>query len=176
MTAAPQVTVRPAEPGDSAMLAELGAKTFHDSFADHNEPADMAAYLEASFAPEIQAREIADPGWRYFIAEVAGQPVGFVLARDVPPPDCVTGPAPIELARFYVDRPWHGRGIAPLLMDACIAEARRRGGKTLWLGVYEHNKRAVRFYEKAGFRDVGSHFFMLGSDRQVDRVMVRDIG
>jgi GNAT superfamily N-acetyltransferase len=98
------------------------------------------------------------------------------MARESAPPSCVTGPAPIELARFYVDRPWHGHGIAPLLLDACIAEARRRGGKTLWLGVYEHNKRAVRFYEKGGFRDVGSHYFVLGSDKQIDRVMVLDIG
>ena len=69
MTAAPQVTVRPAEPGDSAMLAELGAKTFHDSFADHNDPADMAAYLKASFAPEIQA--IDDAKFAKFIADPA---------------------------------------------------------------------------------------------------------
>jgi GNAT superfamily N-acetyltransferase len=158
------------------MLAQLAARTFHDAFAHQNDPADMAAYLEASFAPEIQAREIADPAKRYLIAELGRRPVGFVMARESPPPECVTGPAPIELARFYVDRPWQGHGIAPLLLEACIAEARRRGGKTLWLGVYEHNLRAVRFYEKSGFRDVGSHFFMLGTDRQVDRVMVLDIG
>jgi ribosomal protein S18 acetylase RimI-like enzyme len=78
----------------------------------------------------------------------------------------------VELARFYVDRPWHGRGVARELMDAARAAARNLGGRTFWLGVWEHNPRAIAFYAKCGFRDVGSHKFLVGSDLQTDRVMV----
>jgi ribosomal protein S18 acetylase RimI-like enzyme len=60
-------------------------------------------------------------------------------------------------------------------MDRCVAEAERVGAAGLWLGVWEHNPRAIRFYEKAGFHDVGSHHFQLGSDAQTDRLMVRPI-
>src|SRR5436305_271799 len=80
-------------------------------------------------------------------------------------------PAPVELARFYVAHAWHGRGIAQALMDAVKNAAEVLGGKTLWLGVWERNARAIAFYEKCGFRTVGSHPFLVGSDLQTDLVM-----
>ena len=90
-------------------------------------------------------------------------------------PDCVTGPEPIELWRFYVDRPWHGRGIAQALMERVKAAARERGAKTLWLGVWERNDRARAFYAKCGFADAGEHIFLFGTDPQTDRVMVTSL-
>jgi ribosomal protein S18 acetylase RimI-like enzyme len=77
-----------------------------------------------------------------------------------------------RLLRFYVDRAWHGRGVAHTLM-AVFAAARARGAQTLWLGVWEHNARAIAFYHRHGFEDVGSHEFVLGTDRQIDRLMAR---
>jgi GNAT superfamily N-acetyltransferase len=76
----------------------------------------------------------------------------------------------VELVRFYVDQAWHGQGIAHTLMQKVRDEAARMK-KTMWLGVWERNLRAIRFYAKAGFVDVGSHMFQLGRDRQTDRIM-----
>ena len=81
----------------------------------------------------------------------------------------------MEIQRFYVDHAWHGQGVARQLMAACVATARARGGATVWLGVWERNARAIRFYTKHGFTDVGTHDFLLGSDRQTDRVMSRPV-
>jgi ribosomal protein S18 acetylase RimI-like enzyme len=81
----------------------------------------------------------------------------------------------VEIVRFYVDRAWRGTGLAAALMDAAAEEARGRGARSLWLGVWERNPRAIRFYEKCGFRDVGSQDFVLGSDVQRDRVMARHL-
>jgi ribosomal protein S18 acetylase RimI-like enzyme len=83
----------------------------------------------------------------------------------------VPGNDRLELSRFYVDRPWHGRGVAQALMTATVREAARRGGETLWLGVWERNPRGIAFYRKCGFADVGTQTFVLGSDPQNDRVM-----
>jgi ribosomal protein S18 acetylase RimI-like enzyme len=83
--------------------------------------------------------------------------------------------APVELVRFYVVRDWHGRGVAQRLMDACVAEARRRGGRTLWLAVWQENPRAIAFYRKAGFRLAGTTTFRLGSQVQDDDVMAMTI-
>ena len=88
----------------------------------------------------------------------------------------VTGDSPVEVERFYVAYDFHGHGLAAHLMEACIETAVGRGGRTLWLGVWEKNARAIRFYEKRGFADVGSHPFVLGTDVQTDRVMQRAIG
>jgi ribosomal protein S18 acetylase RimI-like enzyme len=87
----------------------------------------------------------------------------------------VTGPSPVELYRFYVDRPWHGRGVAQQLMDGVQLAADELGGKTLWLSVWERNPRALAFYGKCGFADVGSAPFYVGSDRQTDRILAKDV-
>ena len=97
-----------------------------------------------------------------------------MLRADAPDP-AVTGEAPIELWRFYVDHAMHGLGVAGQLMAACIETARARDAATLWLGVWERNPRAIRFYEKWGFIDVGSHLFQMGTDPQTDRVMSRSV-
>ena len=86
-------------------------------------------------------------------------------------PDGVSDPAALELSRLYVRHGWHGRGIAQQLMARVFDESRRRGAHTLWLGVWEHNHRARAFYAKCGFRDVGDHIFLFGTDPQTDLVM-----
>jgi len=87
-------------------------------------------------------------------------------------PDCVSDRSAIELVRFYVDRSLHGSGVARTLMNAVDAAAASRA-RTIWLGVWEHNPRAIAFYLKCGFVDVGSHPFQLGRDLQTDRIMSR---
>jgi diamine N-acetyltransferase len=169
------VRVRRGEPGDAAMLAELGARTFLDAFGADNRPEDIAAHLAKTYGAAIQARELSDAAATYLVAEVGGCPAGYVLVREGSAPACVTGTRPIEVARFYVDRPWHGTGVAGALMVACEAEARRRSARLLWLGVWEQNARALRFYAKHGFRDVGVQTFYVGADAQQDRVMVREL-
>ena len=106
------------------------------------------------------------------LVEEGGEAIAYAQLRAGHVPDCVTGPEPIELWRFYVDRAWHGRGIAQALMDRVKAAARERGAKTLWLGVWERNDRARAFYAKCGFADAGEHIFLFGTDPQTDRVMV----
>ena len=172
----PSVSIRRGRAADAAPLSEMAARIFHESFAADNDPEDMAAYMATAFSPEQQGRELADPSHQYLIAESEGAIVGYVLTKagdDAPP--CVTVRPSAEIARFYVDRPWHGSGVAKLLMDAAVADARRRDALGIWLGVWEHNVRAVRFYAKHGFRDVGAHVFVLGTDVQSDRIMWREI-
>ena len=174
---APDATiVRRGTADDATMLADLAARTFSDTFASDNRAEDMAAYLPVHFAPGIQRAELGDAANTYLIAERAGEPVGYALVRAGPAPACVGSEPAVEVVRIYVDRPWFGRGVAPVLMDACTTEGRLRGARTLWLGVWERNPRAIAFYRKCGFRDVGGQTFQLGQDVQSDRVMARDIG
>jgi ribosomal protein S18 acetylase RimI-like enzyme len=79
------------------------------------------------------------------------------------------------LKRFYIDRAWQGTGLAQLLMRATFDAAIASGARTVWLGVWEHNPRAIAFYRKFDFVEVGSHAFMLGRDRQTDLIMMRDL-
>jgi ribosomal protein S18 acetylase RimI-like enzyme len=167
------LTIRHAVAADAAPLAAFGERTFRVTFAADNDARDLDMYLAEAYNAAQQAAEIADPSFLTLIAELAGMMAGFAQLRDGAAPSCVEGPMPVELLRFYVDHAFHGRGIAQSLMNNTYAEARRRGARTLWLGVWERNERAKAFYRKCGFVDVGSHIFVVGSDPQTDRLMVR---
>ena len=165
------VTVRLAGVNDAALLAELGERTFSETFAADNRPEDMAAYLAEAFGPSIQRAELADSEATFFIAEAEGLAAGYAELYAGSTPVCVVGERLLELARLYVSRELLGRGVGAALMDRCISEAHATGRDTMWLGVWEHNLRAQAFYRKRGFRVVGSQPFQLGSDEQIDFVM-----
>lgn len=175
MTTKSNVSVRRATHADAALLADLGASTFYDSFAADNNPEDIAAYLAASFGVEKQTEELADPQCLFLIAEIEGDAVGFAQLRSGEPPACIKGLKPIELARIYVSQSWLGFGVGAALMRACVDEARASGRETMWLGVWERNARAQAFYRKWNFSVVGEHIFQLGSDPQTDWLMERSL-
>ena len=165
------MTIRRGEPRDAAVLADLARSTFYDTFAASNDAADMALHLENAYGVPQQTTELQDPGITTLLVEYGGAAIAYAQLRDHHIPECVSGPVPLELWRFYVHRDWHGRGVAHELMDRVKAEARRRGAQTLWLGVWERNDRARAFYAKCGFTDAGEHIFLFGTDPQTDRVM-----
>lgn len=169
------MTIRLATAADAAALADLARRTFYDTFAATNNADDMALYLAEAFGIEQQTRELSDRDITSLVVESGGVLVAYAMLRGDHVPDCVTGPNPIELWRFYVDREWHGRGIAQALMERVKQGARDRGAKTLWLGVWERNDRARAFYAKCGFADAGDHIFLFGTDPQTDLVMVTSL-
>ena len=164
-------TIRRAVPGDAAALAELGARTFRDAFEADNKPEDMALYLASTYGLDLQSAELRNTGIVTLLAEHESRLAGYAQLRDGPAPDCAGGPRPIELWRFYVERAWQGRGVARFLMAGTIEAAAGRGAGTVWLSVWERNLRARAFYRKNGFEDRGEKAFILGNDRQTDRVM-----
>ena len=175
MSESPDVTVRRADPADAGLLAELGARTFSETFAADNAPEDVAAYLAASFNLARQTAELNDPASTFLIAEVGGLAAGYARLHAGEPAEGVEGPKPVELVRLYVSREWLGRGVGEALMRACVDAARRAGHETIWLGVWERNGRAQAFYRKWNFRAVGEHVFQLGSDPQRDVLMERAV-
>ena len=169
------VTIRGANIADANLLAELGGRTFHETFSPDNTSEDMNAYLASSFSLAHQSAELADPASTFLIAEVSGIAAGYAKLHAGEPAAGIEGDNPIELVRLYVAREWLGRGVGEELMRACVDEARSAGYKTIWLGVWERNARAQAFYRKWDFRAVGEHIFQLGSDPQRDILMERAI-
>jgi ribosomal protein S18 acetylase RimI-like enzyme len=158
---------------DAARLAEFGARTFHESFAADNTPEDMRQYLESSFSVQKQLAEIRDPEIDTLVAvDATRRWAGFAQLRAGKLSAGVPEQGSIELWRFYVDKAWHGQGVAATLMAAAKERARRRGATSLWLGVWERNARAQAFYRKQGFSKVGSQVFVVGSDPQTDDVLL----
>jgi diamine N-acetyltransferase len=167
--------IRRATARDARALAELAARTFSETYAAFNDPADIAAHLAARYGEAQQARELADPAAAYVVAECQDRLIGYAYLVTGRAPADIRLDRPVELVRFYVAGDWHGRGVAQRLMAECVAEAGRRGGRTLWLGVWQRNPRAIAFYRKAGFEIVGTTKFRLGSQVQDDHVMTLEL-
>ncbi len=175
MTKDSTVTIRQATAADGQLLADLGSSTFAETFARDNTPENMSEYLAAAFSLDQIASELADELATFLIAEIDGQAVGYAMLHAGALPHEASGDKPIELVRIYVDGKWHGRKVGATLMQACIDVSRAKGHRTLWLGVWEHNARALAFYRKWEFEPFGEHIFQLGKDPQNDILMARVI-
>ena len=169
------LSIRIATIDDAETLTELAWRTFHDAFSSMNSPENMEAYRRQKFTPQEFSAQIADPRATFLIAEIGATPVAYAKLCDGEVPACVSGLAPVEIERFYVDRKFHGEGVAQTLMQACFDRARQSGYETAYLGVWENNHRAVAFYHKYGFEIVGSHAFQLGDETQNDFWMERKL-
>lgn len=170
------IDIRFATADDAQLLAEIGARTFAETFGPDNTEEDMAAYLVSAFGVRIQAAEIADPESAFPIAQVDGAVAGYARLRFGESRPAVAGARPVEIARFYADSPWIGRGVGAALMTACLDLAADRTCDVAWLDVWERSPRAIAFYEKWGLAVVGSQKFRLGDDIQNDLLMARALG
>lgn len=167
--------IRRARDRDAARLAAIAEDTFRDTFAAVNTPRDMDLHCRTSFGEDIQSKELADPNAVTLLGEHEGRLAGFAQLRWGESPRCVAAAAPGEIRRLYVVRDFHGKGLAHELMQACLREMANRGSDVVWLGVWERNPKAMAFYEKNGFIEVGEHVFAVGTDPQRDIVMARPV-
>lgn len=167
------ITIRQATPDDATLLASLGATTFNESFAADNTAENMALYLEKAFGEDVQRRELSDPARTVFFAEQDGRVVGYAMLHDGLAPASVGNGDALEIARLYSVKRTIGMGVGATLMQRCIDEAAARAKQALWLAVWGRNARAIAFYQRWGFIEVGSKTFTLGRDRQTDLIMAR---
>ena len=156
---------------DAKMLAELGARTFYDTFAKDNTPENIDAYLKKSFSPEIQLNELSEADNIFLIVESENIPIGYAQLMMNSKDETINRNRPLEIRRIYASQEYLGKGVGKELMQATIREARQRGCDCVWLGVWDKNQRAIDFYKKWGFREVGTHLFLVGDDPQNDFVM-----
>jgi malate dehydrogenase (oxaloacetate-decarboxylating)(NADP+) len=163
--------LRRATAADAAPLAAFATETFVDAFGADNNPANVAAHVTQVYGEAQQARELADPNVITLLAEGPTGIVAFAQIRRHTPPACVESPDAVELHRFYVHSSWRSRTLGHRLMTAVHGAARELNGRILYLSVWEKNARAIAFYERQGFQQVGEVPFLLGDDTQRDLVM-----
>jgi ribosomal protein S18 acetylase RimI-like enzyme len=160
---------------DAKTLALFGAKTFSDTFAIHNTETNMKLYIDKTFTTEQLRKEIEDPSSTFLIAQNDDSVVGYAKMRTGKIPDEIGTTNGIEIERIYAAQAYIGKKVGTSLMQACLDLATSRGYHTLWLGVWEHNPRAIAFYEKWGFKKFGAHPFLLGTDLQTDLLMKKQL-
>ena len=165
------VLIRLATPYDLHTLRELGIRTFTESFSEFNTEEDMSLYLREAFSAEKTTGDLENPEVRFLIAETEGIAVGYVKLNSGAAQSEPMGEDSVEIERVYVAKAFQNRGIGKRLLDAGVSTARSQGAFVVWLGVWEHNPGAMRFYGRNGFTAFGKHPFMLGNDLQTDILM-----
>ena len=163
------IAFRDATAADAAALAELGSRTFCETFGHLYQPSDLALFLE-NHRPEHWAAELGDPAFAVRVAEAEGAMIGYAKLGPPHLPFTPRGRA-AELRQFYVLAPWHGQGVAQRLMEWVLARARASDAEHLYLSVFVDNHRARRFYERLGFEAEGRYAFMVGTQADEDIVM-----
>ncbi|WP_457422789.1 GNAT family N-acetyltransferase [Roseateles sp. P5_E7] len=162
--------IRHAQPEDAAAPAAFAAQGFTDTYRGLDDPQEIADYVAEHFQPEVVTRVIQDPACTTLLAWVGEQLADYAILRKAPPPSCVTGPAPLELWRLYLGQGFIGQGLGARVMAEVHAQARGHGAHTLWLGVYDRNVRAVEFYKRFNFAQVGDKEFLFGGRLYVDPI------
>ena len=169
------ILIRRAGIEDSDMLLQLSKTTFFKAFAHLNEPQNMAAYASLQFTREAILLQLNNPASTFYFAIVNEQIAGYFKLNTGESQTDFKDEHGLEVERIYVSVTYQGRQIGTHMIAFVIEEAKRQKLDNIWLGVWELNTRAVKFYEKHGFKIVGSHEFMLGKDRQVDLLMKKII-
>lgn len=170
-----QSVIREITEADLPTFVDLAIRTFRETYAIHNNPQDMQQYMDAYMSKSRLIAEVDEPGSCTLIQWYGDLMAGYARLRRASPSCSISATSHWELERFYVDKPWQGRGLAADLMSACEQETQKRGLDGLWLGVWTENRRARRFYQKMGFREEGSKEFKLGQDVQIDLVLVKTV-
>lgn len=169
-----RIAVAKASLATATRLAELGRQTFAETFAAHNTPANMAAYLDQAYGPELQLAQLQDPAVTFLVIEMQGRAVGYAqLGRGSALGLAAgqEGSRQLEIKQLYVAEDWIGTGLGGALMRRIIELAQAGGFTALVLGVWEHNERAKAFYQRYGFKEIGEVAFTLGQDVQRDLVL-----
>lgn len=165
------IAYRDAVPADGAELAAMAKRSFTDTFGTLYRPEDLATFLDQTFGETGLPAQLSDPAYTVRVAvDEAGEIVGFAKIGPVAFPGEWPETA-IELHQLYVRGDQHGAGVGPALMDWVIDAARADGRTELILSVYVDNARAIRFYQRYGFVEIGRYVFMVGEQPDDDRIM-----
>jgi diamine N-acetyltransferase len=156
---------------DIYQLQDIGRQTFQEAFATLNTEQNMTQYLEKAFTEVKLLAELTDPNALFYFATLDHKVIGYLKLNFGPSQTDLKEDNSVEIERIYVLQEYHGKNIGQILFEKAKDIAQLRRADYLWLGVWEENHKAIRFYEKNGFRTFGKHFFMLGTDQQTDLMM-----
>jgi len=170
-----EITIRVASIFDAFLLRDISENTFVETFADQNSKEDMDAYIAENLSLEQITAELTDTNNTFFTAWHGDRLAGYAKVRVGATPVELLGSKTLETERLYVLQEYHGKKVGAQLMAECLTFAAEAGYETLWLGVWEHNQKAIAFYRKWGFETFGAHIFRLGSDDQTDILMSRAV-
>src|SRR5579871_4583186 len=169
------IRIRKAKIEEVPAVLELAIEVFTDTFAEHNTPANLQAFYDDAYNLDKFLAEFAEPNSQLYLALDELKIIGFLRLRPNAEVDKHLGKNHIELHRLYVHRDYQGGNAARHLMDQALEYAAEKKFEWMWLGVWEKNLRAQKFYTKWGFERFSEHVFHLGDDPQTDWLLKKKL-
>lgn len=169
--------ITPATPELLPLLVQLEQQTFAETFEGVYTPEDLATFLHDKKSSDALLKEMIQPGSSYFIIYYDQVPAGFLKINLHRQPDS-GGPLPgpvLELEKIYILKAFQGKELGKLLIKKTMDIASNNQVKTVWLGVWEHNHKALRFYEQQGFERFGEHIFRIGNQEDTDWLLKKHL-
>lgn len=152
-------------------LKEIGERTFAETFSSENSEENMTEYLEERFSTERLKAELNNENSNFYFAELNGLAIGYLKVNFGQSQTEIINENALEIERIYVLKEFQGKKVGQILYEKAIEIAKKRNVDYVWLGVWEQNPRAIRFYGKNGFVAFDKHIFKLGDDKQTDIMM-----
>jgi len=166
-----QLSITIANLHDAELLTYLSQTTFTETFAQYNKKEDMDTYLSENMGIERLTEELNDKASKFFLACYNDEAIGYAKVCTGNEPEELANYHPMEIARIYLLRKYQDKHLGTELINYCFNYAAQQGHNLIWLGVWEHNSKAIGFYQKLCFQAFGSHIFLLGKDEQTDILM-----
>ncbi|MDX1768888.1 MAG: GNAT family N-acetyltransferase [Arenibacter troitsensis] len=167
--------LRPCSITDLEVLINLGRRTFIEAFEKDNKPEDFKIYLDSAFREETLYKELQDINSAYYFIYMESSLVGYIKLNENEAQSDINDINSIELERIYVLAEFQGHGIGEWVLRQVISIAKVKNRSYVWLGVWEHNPKAIKFYQRLGFYKFGTHPYFIGNDEQTDWLMRLDI-
>lgn len=152
-------------------LQEIGKQTFSETFAVDNSKENMKGYLEKGFSIDKLKSELTDTNSQFYFAVIDDGIAGYLKINFGQTQTEIKDKNSLEIERIYVLKEFHGKKVGQKLYEKAMEIAKKKNVDYVWLGVWEKNPRAIRFYEKNGFVAFDKHVFQLGNDEQTDIMM-----
>jgi ribosomal protein S18 acetylase RimI-like enzyme len=169
------IILKRVNPEDLAKLQHIGRQTFLEAFAAANTEENMTHYLSEGFSTEKLSTELHDAHSEFYFACLGEKVIGYLKVNFGPSQTDLKDDKSLEIERIYVLKEFHGQQVGQMLFNKAIQIAKQRHADYVWLGVWEHNPRAIQFYKKNGFVEFDRHIFHLGHDAQTDIMMKRKL-
>lgn len=168
--------IRKAGSNDAQIIALLGRTTFTETFGHlfPNKEVLMEYYVRTFSVDKIR-NGLQKPENVFWIAFWDELPVGYAKLKLDSKSDFLDSDKVCQLQKIYVLKDFLSKKIGLALQNEIWEEARRQSFKKIWLSVVTSNKRAIHFYEKTGFTDIGAHDFQIGPQKFSFRVMAKKI-
>ncbi|MFT2010471.1 GNAT family N-acetyltransferase [Pontibacter sp. 13R65] len=152
-------------------LQKIGRQTFAETFSSGNSEENMKDYLEKGFSTEKLTTELVDKNSEFYFALTDNRVIGYLKVNVGQSQTEIKDENALEIERIYVLKEFHGKKVGQLLYDKAMEVSLQRNVDYVWLGVWEENSRALKFYKKNGFVEFSKHIFRLGNDEQTDIMM-----